>query len=195
MIFVDVVVVALVIGRLLGGRFSALASVSIRGIWLAFTALLLQAIAFPVGVFPWQTPDSLARILWLASYALLIGMLALNVHLRGTPIIAAGLACNLAAIVANRGLMPVRPSALATAGRHYHVHLNSIASTSPHLAALVDRWAVPGFLPFGNVFSIGDALIAAGTIVVVAMAMRSGEPSPPPVVERSRLGASSPPAA
>ena len=194
MIFIDVVIVALVIGRLLGGRFSALAELSIRGVWLAFAALLLQAVAFPVGVFPWQTPDSLARILWLVSYALLIAMLGLNVRLRGTAIVAAGLACNLAAIVANRGLMPVRLSALATAGRHYHVHLNSIASTSPHLPVLVDRWAVPGFVPFGNVFSIGDVLIAVGTIVVVAVAMRPVEPSQAPVVGRGRLEAPSPPA-
>ena len=36
---------------------------------------------------------------------------------------------------------------------------------SPHLAWLVDRWAAPAWIPWGNVFSVGDVLIAAGGLV------------------------------
>ncbi len=181
MVFVDVVVVALVLGRLLGGRLGALADAPIRGKGLAFAAIALQLAAFPSDVLPWQTAGWLARALWLASCTLLVAMLIRNLHLRGTPIIAAGLVGNLAAIVANGGLMPVRASALADAHRTYAAHNNSIQLARPHLAALTDRWAVPDWIPLGNVYSVGDVLIALGVIVAVVTAMRlTGEPGARP---------------
>jgi Family of unknown function (DUF5317) len=171
-VFVDVVLVALVVGRVLGGRLSGLAEAPIRATGLAFVAIGLQVVAFPFAWLPWQTPEHAARGLWLASYAVLIALLVLNVRLRGVALVAAGLCANLAAIVANAGLMPALPSALRAAGRSYRVHDNSIAQAHPHLAALVDRWAVPHWIPFGNVFSVGDAMIAAGILVAVVAAMR-----------------------
>jgi hypothetical protein len=172
MVFIDVVVVGLVIGRLLGGRLGALADAPIKGTGLAFAAILLQVIAFPSGVLPWETPSSVARLLWLASYALLISMLLRNVRLRGTPVVALGLCSNLVAILANGGLMPVRRAALAASGRSYHLHNNSIDLRHPHVAALIDRWAVPHWVPLANVFSVGDVLIAVGTLICIVAAMR-----------------------
>jgi hypothetical protein len=88
--------------------------------------------------------------------------------------VSVGLLCNLIAVVANGGLMPVRPTALRDAGLTYHLKNNSISAAHPHLGWLTDRWAAPDWLPFANVFSIGDVLIAAGTIVIICLAMRSG---------------------
>jgi Family of unknown function (DUF5317) len=176
MVFIDVVLVALVVGRLLGGRLAALGTLDIKGVWLAFLAMSLQVVAFPVAGLPWHTPDTAARVLWLISYALLITLLAWNIRLRGAPVIAAGLLCNLAAIIANGGLMPVRASALAAIGRAYARHQNSVELARPHLGALIDRWGVPHWLPLGNVYSIGDVLIALGTAVVVILAMRNVAP-------------------
>ena len=173
MVYIDVVVVALVLGKLLGGRLSALADLQLRGMSLAFVAIALQVVAFPSGVLPWETPGWAARALWLTSYALLIALLVRNVHLRGTPIVAAGLVSNLTAILANGGLMPVRESALAAADRDYEVHNNSIQLVQPHLGALIDRWAVPHWIPLGNVFSVGDVLIAVGIVVAIVTAMRT----------------------
>jgi hypothetical protein len=173
MVFVDVALLALVLGKLLGGRLSALAETRIRGKSLAFAAIGLQLVAFPVDLLPWSTPSAVASGLWLASYALLVAMLLLNARLPGTPLIAAGLVGNVVAIVANGGLMPVRDAALRAAGTDYHVHNNSIQLAKPHLAALVDRWAAPDWVPLANVYSIGDVLIALGTIVVVVAAMRA----------------------
>jgi hypothetical protein len=187
MVFVDVVLVALVVGKLLGGRLGALADAEIKGTGLAFAAIVLQLIAFPSDVLPWQTPGSVARALWLISYALLILMLLRNRSLRGTPIVAVGLFSNLIAIIANGGLMPVRPSALAAAHRDYSVHNNSIEIVRPHLAALVDRWAVPHWIPLGNVYSVGDVLIALGTMVAVVVAMRAGAAKPAQPVRRPEL--------
>ena len=185
MVFIDVGVLGLAVGLLLGGRLGALADISIRGANLAFAAIVLQLIAFPSDVLPWTMPSSVARVLWLVSYALLIWMLHLNIRLRGTPLVAAGLFSNLIAIVANGGLMPVRAAALAAAGRGYHTHNNSIRLGHPHVAALIDRWAVPHWIPFANVYSIGDVLIAIGTVVVIATAMR---PSRVNLVPRAEPG-------
>ena len=105
-------------------------------------------------------------------------------------IIAGGLACNLVAVVANHGLMPVLPGALRTAGDQYHVHNNSIQVVQPHLGFLVDRWGAPQWLPLANVFSVGDVLIAVGTIVAIAAAMRAPPAEAPQITaRRSRTAA------
>jgi hypothetical protein len=172
MVFLNVGLCALVIGKLCGGSLSNLGATQVRSKWLAFVAVGLQLAAFPTAVLPWSTPTSVAKGLWLASYVLLVAMLVRNRALPGVAIIAAGIACNLVAILANGGLMPVRGSAEAGAGRSYRVHDNSILLAHPKVALLIDRWAVPRWIPLGNVFSIGDVLIALGTFVVVVMAMR-----------------------
>ena len=172
MVFLDCVLVALVLGVLLGGSPTALGELRARRLWLAYAAIALQVAAFPSAVLPWTTPDSVARVLWLASYALLIAMILQNRHLHGIAIVGAGLVCNLVAIIANGGLMPVTDDALRGAGLSYDQRNNSISLARPHLDWLIDRFAVPGWLPLGNVFSVGDALIGAGIIVVIVLAMR-----------------------
>jgi len=74
--------------------------------------------------------------------------------------------------------MPALPSALHAAHKSYHVHYNSAASASPHLAWLVDRWAVPRWLHVGNVFSVGDVVIAVGAMILVWTAMEARLPVP-----------------
>jgi hypothetical protein len=171
-VFVDVVLVALLAGKLVGGNLGTLADTPLKGTRLAFAAIALQVAAFPSGVLPWAMPSSVARVLWLVSYSLLIATLIRNRRLVGVPVLALGLLTNLIAILANGGLMPVRPSALAGAHRSYSVHNNSIEVVRPHLAALVDRWAVPHWIPLGNVYSVGDVLIALGVFVAIVAAMR-----------------------
>src|SRR5205823_12669105 len=78
MVFLDVVVVALLTGKLAGGSLGTLADIPIRGTRLAFAAIALQVVAFPSGVLPWGMPSAAARVLWLVSYALLLAMLLRN---------------------------------------------------------------------------------------------------------------------
>jgi Family of unknown function (DUF5317) len=178
-VFLDFALIGLIGGLVAGGSFSALAEVSIRGKKYAFAAIVLQLAAFPSNVLPWGTSTTAASALWLVSDALLIVMLFLNRRLPGLLVVAAGLASNLIAILANGGLMPVLPSALRGAGVNYQLHNNSIRVVHPHLGLLVDRWAVPQWLPLGNVYSVGDVLIAVGTVITVVLAMRAKRPSVP----------------
>jgi hypothetical protein len=39
---------------------------------------------------------------------------------------------------------------------------------------------MPPWLPFANVFSIGDVLIALGIVIVIAVGMRRGDPASRP---------------
>ena len=41
---------------------------------------------------------------------------------------------------------------------------------------LTDIFALPTWVPFANVFSVGDVLIAAGVVVVIVAAMRRPVP-------------------
>jgi multisubunit Na+/H+ antiporter MnhE subunit len=49
----------------------------------------------------------------------------------------------------------------------------------PALAPLTDLFAMPAWLPWSNVFSIGDLLIGAGVAVAIAAAMRTGRRAAP----------------
>jgi hypothetical protein len=200
MVYLNSVLVALALGILLGGSPAALGELRLERLWLAYAAIGLQVIAFPSNVLPWTTPDLVARGLWLFSYALLIAMILRNRHLRGIMILGAGLTCNLVAIIANRGLMPVTDDAQRGAGLSYDISNNSVSLTDPHLTALVDRFAAPGWLPLANVYSVGDVLIGIGIVIVIVLAMRPrllrraappravGVPEPAAVTGAERFG-------
>jgi hypothetical protein len=172
MVFLDFLPAGILLGFLLGGSVSGLVDLlGIRSLWLAYAAITLQIVAFPSGVFPWSTPDGVARGLWLASYVLLAALVIRNRAVQGVLLIGFGQACFVIAVVANGGHMPVTRGALAASGRSYDLHNNSISLVHPHLSWLVDRWAVASWAPFGNVYSIGDYLIGTGLLVTLVVAM------------------------
>ena len=171
MVLAEAAIAGVLLGLVSGGSLGALGELRIRRIELVYVAILLQICAFPSGVFPWSTPDGIARGVWLVSFALLIGFAAVNRAVRGVALVFAGLAGNLAAVVANGGLMPANPHAARAAGMTHRLHNNSISTFHPHLAWLTDRWAVPDWIPLGNVFSVGDVLIAAGIVATIVLAM------------------------
>jgi Family of unknown function (DUF5317) len=176
-IFLLAVPLGMALGWALGGRLERLASLPLRGGWLCIAAVALQVVAFPSGLLPWTIADGAASVLWLCSYALLAAAAVLNRRLPGARLAAAGMLMNLAAIVSNGGHMPALPRALQAAGLSYTaVRNNSIADAHPHLALLVDRFAAPSWLPWANVLSLGDLVIAAGAAVLVAAGMGARPP-------------------
>jgi hypothetical protein len=165
------VVVAVVVGLLLGGSLGRLAELPLRAPWLFLSAIALQVVAFPVGALPWRTHETVASVLWVASYGLLLVAAALNRRIVGVPVVAVGMLANLAAILANRGTMPVRVDAMHDAGRVAVTQANSTALADPALPWLVDRWAAPDWIPLANVFSVGDVVVALGAVVIVLAGM------------------------
>jgi hypothetical protein len=152
---------------LCGGRLSALRNVELRARWLPVSALGAQVLI--ITVMPGALPGVHAPV-HLATYALVALFLWCNRRLPGLWLVAVGAAANLAAIVANGGVMPASADALAAAGMPATLageYANSAVVQAPRLAFLGDVFAIPENWPFTNVFSVGDLLIAAGFAVSV----------------------------
>ena len=112
----------------------------------------------------------LTPFIHVATYFLVAIFLVANRRVPGLWLIGLGGAMNLVAIVANGGTMPASASALAAAGLVVDTpgeFVNSGVVANPHLSFLGDIFATPSWLPFANVFSLGDLVIVLGTAVAV----------------------------
>ena len=158
------VAVGLVLALALGGKLRRLGTLRWRGLWIFYVALALRIVAFPFGFLPWRTPEGTAKVLYLVSYGVLVVAVALNFRLPGVAIVATGMALNVLAISVNGGHMPALPSALRGAGLHFTQSRNSEVFAHPRLPWLIDRWAVPSWIPWGSIFSVGDAIVAIGAV-------------------------------
>jgi hypothetical protein len=100
-----------------------------------------------------------------------------NLGLPGMPLIVVGATSNMAAILANGGFMPAAPGALASLGKAAPVaYSNSAVVTRPALELLTDRFALPGWLPFANVFSVGDVVLGIGIVMLIGISMHRERP-------------------
>ena len=164
------IVAGLLIGFLLGGRLDCIAETRFRWGWLAILALAIQLVLF--SPLAGGLGDA-ARWIYVASTALVVVVVLANLRLPGLPIVLLGAVSNTAAIVANGGSMPASPAALAALGGTVNNGpTNSIVVEHPALEPLTDIFAMPAWIPFANIFSIGDVLIAIGVAVAIAAAMR-----------------------
>lgn len=162
----------LLAGFALGGRLGALTSLRLRWAWLAVAGFLVQVALFsaPLG----SLVGDAGPAIYVASNLAVLAAVLRNLATPGIALIAAGAAANLVAILANGGAMPADPWALAAAGIDVTGLTNSVATAHPALRPLTDIFAMPAWLPFGNVFSVGDLLIGAGVAATLALAMRRG---------------------
>ena len=162
--------IGLLAGWLLGGRLDGLAEIRFRLAPLAIVALLVQVALFS------PLSDGLTveagRAIYVASTAIVLVVVVANLRLTGVFLVVAGAASNLAAIVANGGVMPASPEALATVGAAIGAHTYSAVVAHPSVEPLTDIFATPSWVPFANVFSVGDLLIGVGVAVAIASAMR-----------------------
>jgi hypothetical protein len=165
------ILLAVALGLVLGGRPNGLATLEFRWAPLVLVGFVAQVILFSEPVS--DRVGAAGPPLYVASTALVLAAVLRNVRLPGLPIVAAGSVSNLTAIVANGGYMPASLAAKQAIGHGAPTtYSNSAIVDSPNLAPLTDVFALPAWLPFTNVFSIGDALIATGVIVAIVVAMR-----------------------
>jgi uncharacterized protein DUF5317 len=187
MLLLYFVAAGLLIGRALGGRLAGIADATIAWWPLAVLGLLAQVVLFAGPVA--SRVGSAGPVLYVASTVAVLAALLRNLSLPGFPVIAAGAAFNLCAIVANGGYMPSSPSAWVAlngvAALPTADYSNStLAGAGSPLAFLGDVFALPRPLPFANVFSIGDLLIGLGGMLFLVSAMRGGRhDSPLPAVQ------------
>jgi hypothetical protein len=151
---------------LAGGRLSGLADLEFRRSWLAVGALVVQVLI--TSILPGGA-RGLEEEVHLASYLLLGAFLVINRHIPGLLVVAAGGALNFAAILANGGVMPADPDAVAAAGIPLDAteFANSAPAADAPLGILGDVFHTPGWLPIHNVFSVGDLVIVTGAFLLL----------------------------
>ena len=130
----------------------------------------------------------------MASTLVVVAAVLRNLDLPGIWLVVLGAICNMAAIASNGGYMPATPEALASLGKTAPtIYSNSAVVASPNLPWLIDRFALPRGLPFANVFSVGDVLLATGVFVLLVVVMRRGRRAAgPTALDERRAGLKSP---
>ena len=183
MLFLLAIGVGIAVGALCRGRLAHLSSMRLRRVWILLLALLIQVLIFPLFLPQPLLPYATAP-LHLASYAMVLVWILMNLRTRPMWMVGLGGALNLLVLAVNGGYMPVSLDALARAGQ---------ASTANHLAAtgvyanvipmsadtrlnvLGDILAMPDWVPLARVLSLGDIAIAVGIAWLIAKGMMGNE--------------------
>lgn len=169
--------IGVVVGLLLGGRLERLSHIHFQWAWLAVAGLAIQVVLFST-TFADSFPPGVGEAIYVASTGMVLVAVWRNLSVPGLALVAVGAISNLAAVVANGGVMPTTPEALATAGLGSEEGFsNSAVVADPALAPLTDIFAIPAGFPLANVFSVGDVLIAIGIVLTIVIAMRRGDMS------------------
>ncbi len=171
MFIVYAVLAGVVVGFLLGGRLENLGHLRIRGWPIAFAALAIQLVLFTDAGS--SLVGAAAPAIYLGSTAAVLAVVVWNIRIPGLALVALGAASNLLAIIANGGVMPADPGAMASLGEEVGPgYSNSAIVADPVLRPLTDIFAMPAWMPLANVFSIGDVLIGIGIAIAIAAGMR-----------------------
>lgn len=169
------ILAGLLIGRLMGGRVRNLEQVHFVWWQLALAGLAVQLVLFAGPVA--SRVGSLGPLIYVVSTLVVMAALLRNVRLPGLPIIALGATLNLVPVLANGGAMPSSPEAwMALNGVAAlpvsHFSNSVLIGPDTLFPFLGDVFVWPRPLPFANVFSAGDAVIAIGAVVFLVSAMR-----------------------
>ena len=183
--FLSAILLALLVGALLGGGFPRLAQLHLRWLPLLGLALALRIMALvggQQGIGNTLTSEGLLII----TYGLLFAWLWGNRELPGLQIAAIGIVTNAAAIILNGGRMPIwsgaldaagfTPADVARDGFHFVLQADTVAEFVRRGGLLGDVIPIP--LPIiRDVVSVGDVLLALGVFATIVLSMtRPGAP-------------------
>jgi hypothetical protein len=170
-------VLAFVLALVRGGSVLNIATVPMRGAVLIGTGLALQVVVYLPGLRTAQLVVRWGAPLYGVALALLLLAALLNWRLGvGLRLATVGLILNTLVIVANGGAMPTNLQAQQqVAGRARAAEIQNTASytnaraATPHSALVWLSDIIPIPLPggHGNVYSMGDVLIACGGALVI----------------------------
>jgi hypothetical protein len=161
-----------------GQTASQIANIPLRWIWLALLALALQVPLLRAPSGPTR-PLAVQQSLFLLSQLLLLVFIWQNRRLTGIQILGLGVLCNILVTVSNDGFMPVAPETLVRInpastldqwplGYHYGGSKDIILPrVRTDLWLLSDILVLPPPFPWPTAFSLGDALIGIGIVVLL----------------------------
>jgi hypothetical protein len=177
------VFLALAIGLVTRGHIVNLAQIRMR--WWPFLVLAVALQAYAVG--HWATdflgPIPVRAGAFVATHLLILAVAAVNFRLEGFRLVILGAACNLAALVANGGLMPVSAEARVAIGHQATVDALAIGTAvmgskgvvlpaaQANLWILTDIFVLPPPFPLPAVASAGDILVALGVGILIIRTM------------------------
>ena len=171
------IAIGLVLGLALRGDPRKLAQLKFHWMPIVFLGFGAQVVLF--SEFVSERVGDLGPPLYVFTTVAVLAAIVRNVRIPGLPIVAAGSISNLVAIIANGGFMPASSAAMASLGKAQpEAYSNSAVLANPALELLTDIFALPRWLPFANVFSVGDVLIAVGVVWAIVATMRSDSPMP-----------------
>ncbi|HBY97795.1 MAG TPA: hypothetical protein DEP84_28285 [Chloroflexi bacterium] len=184
MIFVVAILLAVVLARLRGGRLERLGQLSFRFAPLIIVGFVIQILIFTPILGSHLSRPQIA-LAYDLSMILVWGTLAMNWRMPGAPLMALGVFSNWLVITLNGGFMPASQDALLQAGfvsrammtGNQHYNNTILIDANTRLPFLADIMAVPAALPFSNVFSPGDLLLATGTAWLVQRVMVAAQPT------------------
>ncbi len=155
----EVIIAAVLLGLLAGGKLSRLNELELRGSGLMFAALLAQ-----LGLPKIATSNpTLAPHILVVSFAVLLIALRLNKKTPAIVLMSFGVLLNFIVVAANNG-MPVETAALSSAAADL-IHIPITDSTLlPWLGDIIP-WPMPGAL--GGLVSIGDLFLSLGVFLLL----------------------------
>lgn len=156
-----------------------LRQISPRWEWLVFISVLPQILIFYVRGSGRFVPESVIPYIQVLSMLGLITFTAINIRISSFWVIGVGLLSNFAAIIANKGWMPI---SVETLGKlhpelppdHWIVgqRLGSskdriLTEDTTNLGFLSDTIPVPSWISYKFAFSIGDVILSIGIILLL----------------------------
>jgi Family of unknown function (DUF5317) len=195
LLIASVLVIAVLLGYVAGGRLRALEQLRLRWWWLAPLGLLMQLAPLPLHG---HVDKQVSVGLLIASYPVLLAFVWRNIRLPGLPLMFIGLAMNLLVISVNDG-MPVTRHALEASGQgnllqdliHHGGAKHHLAGPDDALLPLADVIAIGP--PVRQVVSAGDLVVYAGLVWLIVAVMRRRPRETVPARPPARAGRSGAP--
>src|SRR5689334_4445172 len=184
---------ALVVVVVTKGSFRRLGHLPVEGFGMLFVALAIQ-VALGLVDLPRSRVEDVGFGLLVLSYACLVGFCIANLRIRGMSVVLIGIALNAIVIALNQGMPANGPTRVDAQGRT----VSAVATSVKHrperpgdvLTVLDDRIVIR--VPFHEILSFGDLILALGLIDVCYWGSRRDErerlsvfalselPAPPP---------------
>lgn len=175
------VILGILVGYIAGGSLKWLIMRPFHWKLLAISAFLIQVVIFSDFRFLKSYPETAVTTLHYVSYILLLAFILRNVKVSGIALVGVGIFLNSLVIFVNGGYMPTLPENLKSTSIAKHaeaisqgntVHNSSGITSQTLLPWLGDIFYIPSWVPFSNVFSIGDVLIGVGIFIYFLINMR-----------------------
>ena len=172
--FIQAIVLAVIIGLILGGNLRNLAYLKIEGIYIALAAFILDAAGIWTVRMGILNVGNVTLIFDIVMYALLLVFMMMNRRNPYMVIMGVGFMLNALVIFANGGAMPVGAAAMHAAGLHFNVSTQGLYMP---VTAATRLWYLGDLIPYTflniNIVSIGDIMSALGIMLLIITSMKT----------------------